>query len=131
MIYGIGTDSVDITRLAQSVERQGDRFVQRILGPDEHVLYQQRGALQTARGLQFLASRFAAKEAIAKALGLGMRAPMHWHAVQVLPNPLGQPLVHADSGLQAFLAQHHLRLHVSLTDLPQLAHAYAVAEQLS
>lgn len=129
MIHGIGIDSVDIQRLAQSVARQGERLTDRILGPDERLLFAQRGGAGSARGMQFLASRFAAKEAISKALGLGMRAPMHWHAVQVLPNALGQPHVLADAALQDYLNQRQLCLHISLTDLPQLAHAYAIAEQ--
>lgn len=128
MIFGIGTDAVETCRIAAAVQRHGARFVERILGPEEQRLHAARAQRAALRGNLFLATRFAAKEAIAKALGLGMYPPMHWHAVQIVNARSGRPEVIADPPLAAFLAERRLRLHVSLADLEHLALAYALAE---
>lgn len=128
MIYGIGTDAIEVARIEASVARHGARFVERILGPRERIVHAARAARTPRRGTLFLATRFAAKEAIAKALGLGMRRPMHWRAAQIVNAVSGRPEVLADEGLAAFLRAHRLRVHVSVSDLDHLALAYAVAE---
>ena len=69
----------------------------------------------------------AAKEAISKALGLGMRSPMTWRAVEILNEASGRPLAFAQGELLAFMRRHHLRLHVSVTDERTMATAYAIA----
>jgi holo-[acyl-carrier-protein] synthase len=84
MIYGIGTDILEIERLEAVLARRGDAFVERILGPNERAIFERRRAKVARRGLSFLATRFAAKEALSKALGLGMRAPMSWLAAEIL-----------------------------------------------
>lgn len=76
MIVGIGTDLIEIERIEAACARHGERFAQRILGPAEWRRYGERRSRSARRGLAFLATRFAAKEAISKALGLGMRTPM-------------------------------------------------------
>ncbi|HEX8786068.1 MAG TPA: holo-ACP synthase, partial [Telluria sp.] len=76
MIYGIGTDIVQISRVEAAVARSGERFAEKILGPEELVKYHARRARSEVRGLRFLATRFSAKEAFSKAIGLGMRMPM-------------------------------------------------------
>ena len=76
MIAGIGTDIIRIDRIAAALERHGDRFAEKILGPQELEKYHRRKAKVEARGIRFLATRFAAKEAFSKAIGLGMRMPM-------------------------------------------------------
>jgi holo-[acyl-carrier protein] synthase len=76
----------------------------------------------------FLATRFAAKEAVSKALGLGIRMPMSWRAAQVVNAPGGRPEVRVAGALAAFVAERHLRLHLSLTDDSALAQAFAIAE---
>jgi holo-[acyl-carrier protein] synthase len=131
MIFGIGTDAVEVTRIDAVLARHGARFVERILGPRERELHAARSARSAQRGLLFLATRFAAKEAIAKALGLGMRQPMDWQAAQIVNARSGRPEVLADAGLDAYLRQHRLRLHVSVSDLENLAIAYAIAESLA
>ena len=78
MIAGIGTDIIRIDRIAAALERHGDRFAEKILGPQELEKYHRRKAKVEARGIRFLATRFAAKEAFSKAIGLGMRMPMTW-----------------------------------------------------
>ena len=76
LIYGIGTDICDIRRIAATFERQGDRFAERVLGEAELAIWRTRSARWPERGLRYLATRFSAKEAFSKAVGLGMRMPM-------------------------------------------------------
>ncbi len=128
MIYGVGTDLIEVARIAAAVERHGERFAERILGPQELVVQRRRAQRSPARGLAYLATRFAAKEAIAKALGLGLRMPMTWRAVQLVNDPSGKPQAVASGELARFIAERRLRLHVSVSDLDSLAMAHAVAE---
>ncbi len=128
MIVGIGTDLVEIARIEQAMARFGDRFAQRILGPAEWQRFLHRRQRSARRGLAFLATRFAAKEAISKALGLGMRMPMTWRAVEIVNAPSGAPLARAHGALAEHLALRRLRLHVSVTDERTMAMAYAIAE---
>jgi len=87
MIYGIGTDILQISRLKATLARRGDRFAQKVLGPEEMEKYLRRKGKVEARGISFLATRFAAKEAFSKAIGMGMRMPMTWRSVQILNAP--------------------------------------------
>ncbi|HVG04436.1 MAG TPA: holo-ACP synthase [Burkholderiaceae bacterium] len=128
MIFGVGIDIVEIDRIAASYSRFGERFARRILGAREFERFQVRRARSNRRGLAFLSTRFAAKEAVAKALGLGMRSPMHWHAVEIMNDASGRPLAAVHADLRRFVEQHRLRLHVSLTDERATAAAYAIAE---
>ena len=128
MIYGIGTDLVEIGRIAAAVDRFGERFVDRILGPQERVRYEARRARSASRGLAFLATRFAAKEAVSKAIGLGLRSPMTWRAVEIINAPSGQPQVVAHDALAEFIRARRLRLSVSVTDEQSMAMAFVVAE---
>ena len=130
MIYGIGTDLVEIARVAAAVERFGDRFVERILGAQERARYEVRRSRSARRGVAFLATRFAAKEAVSKAIGLGLRSPMTWRAVEIVNAPSGQPLVVAHGALAEFLRARRLRLSVSVTDEQAMAMAFVVAEVL-
>lgn len=84
MIYGIGTDIVQIPRIEAALARNGERFAEKILGSEELEKYRRRKEKFEARGIRFLATRFAAKEAFSKAIGLGMRMPMTWRAMQTL-----------------------------------------------
>lgn len=128
MIVGIGTDLVEIERIEQALARFGDRFAQRILGPAEWQRYLHRRERSARRGIAFLATRFAAKEAISKALGLGMRMPMTWRAVEIINAPSGAPLARAHGALADYIAARGLVLHVSVTDERAMAMAYAIAE---
>lgn len=128
MIYGIGVDLIEIPRIEAAYARFGERFAQRILTERELERYHARRARSDARGIAFLATRFAAKEAISKALGLGMRTPMTWRAVEVVNDPGGRPLAFASGELRAYMQRRRLRLHVSLTDERSMATAYAIAE---
>lgn len=128
MIYGIGTDMIEIARVELAMQRHGRRFAERILGAVEFERYEQRTRRYAARGLTFLATRFAAKEAVSKALGLGMRHPMSWRAVEILNAPSGKPIAVPRGALEAFVEQRRLRLHVSVSDERAYAVAYAIAE---
>ena len=90
-IYGIGTDIVQISRVEAALARSGPRFADKILGPEELVKYHARGEKNAVRGLRFLATRFSAKEAFSKAIGLGMRKPRTGRSAQILNAPPGNP----------------------------------------
>lgn len=92
MIYGIGTDICDVRRIRASMERHGERFAQRVLGDAEFAVWQVRSARWPERGLRYLATRFSAKEAFSKAIGLGMRMPMTWRSCEITNLPLS--LIH-------------------------------------
>ena len=93
MIYGIGTDICDVRRIAASLERHGERFAQKVLADGELATWRERSARWPDRGLRYLATRFSAKEAFSKAIGLGMRMPMTWRHCEVAKLPSGQPVI--------------------------------------
>jgi holo-[acyl-carrier protein] synthase len=128
VIFGIGQDVIEIERVAAALARHGDRFVSRVLGPRERAVYESRRRRSAQRGMAFLATRFAAKEAISKAVGLGMRQPMSWRAVEIVNEPSGRPCAIANGQFAAFLEGRQLRIHVSVSDIANLAVAHAVAE---
>ena len=128
MIFGIGHDVIEIERVAAVLARRGERFASRVLGPRELVVYQSRRRRSQQRGMAFLATRFAAKEAISKAVGLGMRLPMTWRAVEIVNEASGRPCAIANGPFAAFLEGKRLRIHVSVSDIANLAVAHAVAE---
>jgi holo-[acyl-carrier protein] synthase len=129
MIYGIGHDIVAIARIEQALTRHGEGFAARVLGPGEMAVYRQRLVHSRLRAVQFVATRFAAKEAVSKALGLGMRSPMGFHAGEVTNNELGQPVWNAGPGLAQWLAERHLHTHLTLSDDAAYASAVAVVER--
>lgn len=88
MIRGIGFDVVRIERISALVSRRGERFAERLLLPSERVLWEERG-----RTSRFLAGRFAAKEAIVKALGTGFTGGIGLRTIAVLADPAGRPRV--------------------------------------
>ena len=130
MVSGIGTDIIRIDRIAAALARHGDRFAQKILGPQEMEKYLRRKQKVEARGVRFLATRFAAKEAFSKAIGLGMRMPMTWRAVQFLNAPSGKPVVVTSGTLTEFMQQHGFAAQVSLTDEAEYAVAFVIVEKI-
>ena len=138
MIYGIGTDIVQVKRVAGMLERHEARFIKRVLGEQERVCFEARsaqgetgkGAKDAQRGLAFLATRIAAKEAFAKALGLGMRTPMGWQSVQILNNPLGKPEIIASQKMGQWMQERGLTVEVSVSDEREYAIAFVVLVQL-
>ncbi|WP_348696502.1 holo-ACP synthase [Duganella fentianensis] len=129
MIYGIGTDICKIPRIEASLARYGDRFARKILGPQEMEKYHARKAQNAARGVRFVATRFAAKEAFSKAIGLGLRMPMTWPAAQMLNAPSGKPVIVCSGVLQEFMEQHKLSAQVSISDEEEYAVAFVIVEQ--
>jgi holo-[acyl-carrier protein] synthase len=131
MIVGIGTDVCDITRIAAALARHGDRFAQRVLGPDEMRVFEARRARVARRGLSYLATRFSAKEAFSKAIGLGMRTPMSWRACEVINAPGGRPEIRLHGALALWFAERQLRAFVSVSDEANVATAFVVVEKVS
>ncbi len=128
-IGGIGMDLLRIDRIERALARHGDRFAEKILGPEELAKFHARRARDPARGLRFLATRFAAKEAFSKAVGLGMRMPMTWRRVQTLNAPGGRPVLVIAPELLQWYVQRFGAAHVSITDESDMAAAYVVVER--
>jgi holo-[acyl-carrier protein] synthase len=130
VIYGIGTDICDIRRVAATLERRGDRFAEKVLGPHEIEVFRARQARLEARGIAYLATRFAAKEAFSKAIGLGMRLPMTWRDCEVVNAPSGRPGLRLHGALAEWCEQRRLVAQVSVSDESSYACAFVVVEQL-
>jgi holo-[acyl-carrier protein] synthase len=128
MIYGVGTDICDIRRIESALGRRGDRFAHRVLGPGEIDVFDARRARAARRGVSFLATRFSAKEAFSKAIGLGMRMPMTWRDCEILNAASGKPEVRLHGPLAEWFRLRGLRAHVSLTDESDYATAFVVVE---
>ena len=128
MIYGVGTDICDVRRIAQTLARRGERFAERVLGPHEIEVFRERRAKVEARGVSYLATRFSAKEAFSKAIGMGMRMPMTWRDCEVVKAPSGQPQIRLHGALAAWFEARRLQAHVSVTDETDYAASFVVVE---
>lgn len=129
MIYGIGTDIIQISRIEAALERHGERFASKILGAEELEKYRRRKDKVDARGIRFLATRFAAKEAFSKAIGLGMHMPMTWRSMQTLNAPSGKPVAVLSGALKEFMEKNGLTAQISLTDEAEYAVAFVIVEK--
>ena len=129
MIYGIGTDICKIPRLEAALARHGERFARKILGPQEMEKFRARSAKNAVRGVRFLATRFAAKEAFSKAIGLGLRMPMTWPAAQMLNHPSGKPMIVCSGVLAEFMEKNRLSAQVTISDEEEYAVAFVIVEQ--
>jgi holo-[acyl-carrier protein] synthase len=127
-IYGIGTDIIQVSRVAAVMERTNGRFAPKVLGPDELAVYEARKARSATRGLAYLSTRFSAKEAFSKAIGLGMHMPMTWRAVQTLNAPGGKPYMVASGELALWLEARGITTQVSITDEHDYAVSFVIAE---
>jgi len=124
VIYGVGTDVVEIERIRSALERFGERFARRILCESELRRFQSHRL-----PANYLAKRFAAKEAFTKALGTGIRAPANWHGVWVRNLPSGKPVLEFSEELKKLLETRKiLNSHVSLTDERGVAMATVILE---
>ena len=124
MIYGVGTDVVEIGRIEKALARFGERFARRILCEPELMRFKNH-RLPAA----YLAKRFAAKEAFTKALGTGIHAPANWHGVWVRNLPSGKPVLEFSENLARLLEQRNiLHSHLSLTDERGVAMATVILE---
>ncbi|MDD5058579.1 MAG: holo-ACP synthase [Sideroxydans sp.] len=124
MIFGIGTDIVAVARIEAAMQRHGDAFAKKILSAQE--LPEYAAHAQPAR---FLGKRFAAKEAFAKATGLGLRHPVTLHHISIVHDALGKPSFQFDEMLSVYLQQlgvtHH---HLSISDEREMVVAFVVLE---
>jgi holo-[acyl-carrier protein] synthase len=124
MILGTGIDIIEVARIAASFEKFGERFVNRILLPDE-IAY----CLSHKRPAPFLAVRFAAKEAVSKAFGTGIGAALGWQDIEIRRKESGEPFVVLHGkGRELFAARGAQRLHVSLSHTEHYAAATAILE---
>ena len=126
MIYGVGTDILKLDRLVASYQRTNGRLAQRILGPEELQVFQARLARNESRGMAYLATRFAAKEAFSKAIGLGMRSPMSWKAVQTLNDASGKPVMKCSGLLEKYVQDRQLVAQVSISDEVNMVIAFVI-----
>lgn len=119
MIYGIGVDLIEIDRIRQAIERNGQRFIDRVYTDAEQAYCSQRPSYAC------YAARFTAKEAFLKAFGTGLRKGMRWRDIEVCSNDLGKPYLQLYGFLQE-QCQHHGLHHIYLS----LSHssAYAIAQ---
>ncbi len=125
MIYGIGTDIVESSRIAQSLDRFGERFARRILTDSEWAEYH-----SSSKPVLFLASRFAAKEALSKAMGTGLRHPVNLTYITITHDSFGKPFFEFHPDLNQLIndkgiTQHHL----SISDEINIACAFVVLEK--
>jgi holo-[acyl-carrier protein] synthase len=129
MIYGIGTDICDVRRIRASLERHGDRFAEKVLADGELRTWRERSARWPDRGLRYLATRFSAKEAFSKAIGLGMRMPMTWRHCEIAKLPSGQPVIVLHGALKEWFEARGLTAHLSVTDESDYAASFCVVEK--
>ncbi|MCO5104784.1 MAG: holo-ACP synthase [Burkholderiaceae bacterium] len=129
MIYGIGTDICDVRRIAATVERHGERFAARVLADGELATWRARSERWPERGLRYLATRFSAKEAFSKAIGLGMRMPMTWRACEVAKLASGQPVIVLHGALKEWFDARGLTAHLSVSDETDYAASFCVVEK--
>ena len=129
MIHGIGTDVCDIRRIRVSLERHGERFARKILSDGEMAIWQARSARWPERGLRFLATRFSAKEAFSKAVGLGLRMPMTWRLCEIANLPSGKPVIVLHGALKEWFEKQGLTAHVTVTDETDYAASFVVVEK--
>lgn len=123
MIFGVGTDIVEIARMQQTWERFGDRFAERLLMPEERELFE-----RSKWPVRFLAMRFAGKEATVKAMGTGFAHGVWIRDVGIINNEWGRPLViFSERGRSVCRELGIGESHVSLTDDAGLVMAFAVA----
>ena len=118
MIKSIGLDIVEINRIQQDIEKYGDRFIEKILGPDELLLYNKRKDKP-----QFLSGRFAAKEAVIKALGLYLKDRPLLPELQILNDASGQPSLVLPEKLSKIILD---RCFISITHEKSVAAAVAI-----
>lgn len=130
MIYGVGTDICDVRRIGATFDRRGERFAEKVLGDAELAVFHARFVKLPARGISFLATRFSAKEAFSKAIGLGLRSPMTWRDCEIVNAASGKPEIRLHGKLAEWFSARALQAHVSLTDETHYAASFVVVEQL-
>ena len=131
MIIGLGSDLCNIERIQNSLDRFGDRFIQRVFTSVE----QAKAARRPLTRAGTLAKRFAAKEAFSKAVGTGFRRGVFMKDIGVINKPSGAPTLHLEGGAKAALDKmipdgHEAHVHLTLTDDHPWAQAFVIIEAL-
>ena len=122
-VLGIGTDIVECLRIAQMIERHGELFINRVYTPQEIRYCQSR-----KQATQHFAGRWAAKEAILKALGTGWRRGISWRDIEIRNDSMGRPVVGLRGGARDIVEQRGIReMLVSISHCRSHATAYALA----
>jgi holo-[acyl-carrier protein] synthase len=129
MIVGIGTDICDVRRIEAAWRRRGARFAAKVLGDREHAVFERRLAQHEGRGVRYLATRFAAKEAFSKAIGLGIHMPMTWRRCEILNLASGAPQIALTGDLKTWFEAQGWQAHVTMTDEAEYAVAFVVVER--
>lgn len=124
MIHGIGTDIVAIERMAKLWQGHGERALEKILAPGER-----DACRQSPEPARFLAKRFAAKEALGKALGTGIRAPVLLPDIEITHDAAGKPAFRFLAALAEFVTTRRLTAHLSISDEQDAAVAFVIMEQ--
>jgi holo-[acyl-carrier protein] synthase len=125
MIYGIGTDLVEPSRIARLLEKYGERFAKRLLTDEEWPEY-----VKSAQPAMFLAKRFAAKEALSKAIGTGMRYPVSLNNIRITHDALGKPYFTFRPELSSLVQSEGITgHHLSISDELNLACAFVILEK--
>ncbi|MEY4756564.1 MAG: hypothetical protein RJA34_1462 [Pseudomonadota bacterium] len=127
-IWGVGTDICDVRRIRTSLERRGERFAHKILGESELSAWRARSSRWPERGIRYLATRFSAKEAVSKAIGLGMTMPMTWRSCEIINQASGQPVVVLHGALKLWFEERGLKAHISLSDDTDYASSFCIVE---
>lgn len=124
MIFGIGTDVVEVSRINNSLLKFGDRIAKKILTPAEKKSY-----LSVSIKENFLAKRFAAKEAFAKAIGKGLRGDINLQSIEVVHDELGKPSFKFNDNIKNILKKLNIiECHLSISDEKNIAVAFVILE---
>ena len=125
MIYGIGTDVVEVIRIKKSLDKFGDNLAKKILTEEEMKSYQLSSIKEN-----FLAKRFAAKEAFSKALGTGLRGEVNLQAISVTHNHMGKPCLKFNQKVKEILTIKNITSqHLSISDEKNIAVAFVVLDK--
>ena len=125
MIYGVGADIVESSRIAQSLDRFGERFARRILSNSEWAEY-----YTSNKPVLFLASRFAAKEALSKAMGTGLRYPVNLVNITITHDKLGKPSFQFHPELRRLISERGIKqYHLSISDEISIVCAFVILEK--
>ncbi len=124
MIYAIGHDIVENTRIARMLEDYEQKFIDKVLSTSEQIIYRQRNDK-----VKYLAKRFAAKEAFAKACGTGLRSPILMPNISIVNNELGKPAFDFDISIKEWLMNKKIAYsHLSLSDETSISSAFVILE---
>ena len=131
MIIGIGSDIANIERIEQTLDKFGDRFIERVFAPSEIAECERRKKVSKRERASAYAKRFAAKEACSKALGTGMRKGVFWSDMVVMHLPTGKPLLKLKGGAEKRLKEltpegKEAEIHITLADDFPFAQAFVI-----